>query len=411
LEEIRPPFGLVTKVIKPWNETAKMLMSDEDFGDFITRKGAMKEELATVINDKMTPMEKAQAIYNYVGKNFDTLAYSYRPWVTSFLKDMKQKKKVTMAEKNLIFMNMLTTAGIEVTPVIIRTKDEGRLSTNLAVLRRFNSVIGQVKIDKDTFFVDVTGYPQPMKLLPENTLSGYGVAFLGKENYTMLTPQSKLNTRRYTQANLTLNTEGVLEGEVKFTHSGYEGYQSRKAIKEQGMDKFVQQLTKELVAEGKLISQKFENEETTTEASFKGVVTVNTTGFVNKTEDKIYITPLLCFGDTENPFKSDTRQFAVDFGAPRDVYYQLSLTIPAGYKVEEAPKSTRMTMPESKMKYEFLIDVKENKISINTKFNIKNPSFNAEEYPDLKQFYAQMLAKMGEQIVLTKGAADEGSKK
>ena len=101
---------------------------------------------------------------------------------------------------------------------------------------------------------------------------------------------------------------------------------------------------------------------------------------------------------------ADERKYDVDFGAPKDEFYQLTLTLPEGYKVDETPKPARIQMPEGTMKYEYLISVKDNILSLNTKFNIKKTSYNPEEYAILKQFYAQILAKMGEQIVLTKAA-------
>jgi hypothetical protein len=403
IEEIRPPAQLIIKVMKPWNETAKDLMDDSDFGNFIDRKGAMKDELATLIKANMTPIEKTQAVYEYVGKNFDAESYSNASiYVTSSLKEMKRKRKVTTAEMNLIFLNMLNALGIKANPVLTRSREDGRVATTLAALRRFNKVISYVKIEKDTFFVDASGYPQPMKLLPFNALSGYGVEIIDKEKYSIVSPQSKINTRRFSQAILALNTEGVLSGDINFTYSGYEAFNNRKTIKDIGMDKYIQASIKDLIADGKLESQKFDNTEISSDAPMKGNVKISSSAFVNKTDDKIYINPLLCFGEKENPFKAEERKFEIDYGAPHDEYYQLSLTIPEGYKVEEIPKSTRMQMPEGVLKFEYLAEIKDNKISINTKLNIKQATFSAADYPLLKQLYAQMLAKMGEQIVLTK---------
>ena len=403
LEEIRAPGQITRKVMGNWSETAEMLMKDSDFGDFIDRKGAMKDEMATFIKETMTPLEKVQAVYEYVGKNFDAESYSFSSiYATTFLKEMKRKRKVTKSEINLIFLNMLTTLGIKATPVLTRSRDDGRIATTLAALRRFNRVISYVKMDKDTFFVDASGYPQPMKLLPFNALSGYGVELLGKEKYAIVTPQSKINTRRFSQALLSLNTEGVLSGDINFTYIGYDAFQNRQTIKEIGIDKFAQSMVKELIADGKLESHKFENTETLSDAPMKGSVKLTTSAYVNKTDDKIYITPFLCFGEKENPFKAEERQFEIDYGTPRDQYYQITLTLPDGYKVEEAPKAERLQLPEGTMKFEYLLDIKDNKISINTKFIIKRSTFSPEEYSTLKQLYAQMLAKMGEQIVLTK---------
>jgi hypothetical protein len=403
LEEIRPPQQLVIKIMDTWKETAKKLMEDDDFGDFIDRKGAMKDELATFIKEDMTPLEKVQAVYDYVGKNFETESYTYSSvYVTTFLKEMKRKRKVTSSEINLIFLNMLKTLGIKATPVLTRSRDDGRVATNLAALRRFNKVISYVKIEKDTFFVDASGYPQPMKLLPFNALSGYGVEIIDKEKYEIVVPQSKINTRRFSQAILSLNTEGVLSGDVNFTYGGYEAFKNRKALKDMGEDKYLQAAIKDLITDGKLESHKYENTDINTDLPFKGTAKITSSAFVNKTDDKMYINPMLCFGIKENPFKAEERKFDIDFGAPRDEYFQMSLTIPEGYKVEESPKSARLQLPEGAMKFEYLIEIKDNTISINTKLLVKKTNFFADEYPLLKDLYAKMLAKMGEQIVLTK---------
>ena len=291
LEEIRPPGQMIIKVMGNWAETAKTLMDDSDFGDFIDRKGAMKDEMATFIKETMTPIEKVQAVYEYVGKNFEAESNNFSSiYATTFLKEMKRKRKVTTSEINLIFLNMLTTLGVKANPVLTRSRDDGRVATSLAALRRFNCVISYVKMDKDTFFVDASGYPQPMKLLPFNALSGYGVELLGKEKYAIVIPQSKITTRRFSQAVLSLSTEGVLSGDINFTYGGYDAFQHRQTIKDVGIDKFAQSIVKEIIADGKLESYKFENTETLSDAPMKGTVKLTTSAYVNKTDDKSILT-------------------------------------------------------------------------------------------------------------------------
>ena len=94
LEEIRPPGQIIIKIMGDWAETAKKIMDDSDFGDFIDRKGAMKDEMATFIKETMTPLEKVQAVYEYVGKNFEAESYSFSSiYVSTNLKEMKRKRK------------------------------------------------------------------------------------------------------------------------------------------------------------------------------------------------------------------------------------------------------------------------------------------------------------------------------
>ncbi len=403
LEEIRPPNGLVQKVMGSWSATAKKLIEDEDFGKFIDRKGAMREELTSIANPAHTPLEKVQAIYDYVGKNFEPTEKSFSIYATSGIKELKKKRKVTPAEMNLVFLNMLNTAGIESNPVLVRNRDDGRIGTTLAALRRYNHVLSWVKLEKDTFLVDASGYPQPMKLLPFNSLTGYGVAILDKEKYQMFAPQSKVSTRRFTQVNLTLNTEGVLSGNLNLTETGYYALNVKKNVKELGAEKYLQNRLKNLISDGKMDGAQFENPENLSdETPLKGKVNVTTTAYVTQTDDKVFISPMLCFGTEENPFTDEERKFEIDYGNPRDEMYQLSLTIPDGYKAEELPKSVRIAMPDGSARVEYSIAAMGNKISLSTKLSIKKPTFYTDEYPLLKELYTTLVAKAGEQIVLTK---------
>jgi hypothetical protein len=405
LEEIRPPNSAYQIIVKPWSTMAKIFMEDSDFGDFIAKKSAMKEELEAIVKPTMAPIEKVQAIYDYVGKTFDVVDYGFSLSLSSSLKELKTKKKVTVTDKNLIFMNMLTQSGIAVSPVLLRTRDEGHLGTDKAVLSRFNRVISHVKIDKDTFFVDASGYPQPMKLLPFDDLSGYAVEFLGNEKYEIVSPQSKITNKTFNQAILSLDTEGSLSGEVNVTNRGYDVFYNKKRIRDNGgLEKYIQSVLKEAASDGKIESHKFDGFDKFGDETLKGNMKIKTSAFVNKADDKMYVSPLLCFGEKENYFKSDNRTFDVDFGATKEDMYQLVLKIPEGYKVEEMPKAMRMQTSDGAIKYDFLISEKDYTITLNTKLVIKKTTFLPEQYQELKEFYSKMIAKTGEQIVLTKAA-------
>jgi hypothetical protein len=116
----------------------------------------------------------------------------------------------------------------------------------------------------------------------------------------------------------------------------------------------------------------------------------------------MYINPLLCFGEKANPFANPERQYTIDYGSPKEEIANLILTLPEGYKVEESPKIGRFQFAEGAIKYDYLIEPVGNQIKVNTKLSIKKTSFEVEQYKDLRDFYAKIIAKMGEQIVLTK---------
>lgn len=403
LEEIRPPagYGLTKKLIKSWSEEAKELLYDNDYFGIIDKKNALKDVLATVVNDGMKPKEKVQAIFNYIGKNFEQT--KNRPiFLTGTISELQKRGKLAPSEMNLIMMNMMRTAGIEVHPVLISTRNHGKIGTPNAVYSRFDRVIGRVLLEKDTFFIDAASFPHPIELLPFEDLNSGGYEFWGKDSYALIAPTNKSPTRRMSQAILDLNTEGELSGNIVLTTTGYEAVENRQKIKELGAEKFAQNILKGLVTSGKLEEQKFEKAESFNENNLKGSFKIKSTDYVSISGDKMYINPLLCFGDKDNPFANPERLYAVDYGTPKEEVANLILTIPNDYKVEELPKMARFTFTDNGMRYDYLIESVGNQIKLNTKLSIKKTAYSVEEYPDLRDFYAKIIAKMGEQVVLMK---------
>ena len=116
----------------------------------------------------------------------------------------------------------------------------------------------------------------------------------------------------------------------------------------------------------------------------------------------IYINPLFKWGIEENPFKLAKREYPVDFGSPFDKTCFVKIAIPEGYAVEEVPQSKVLVLPEMAGKLLFNVNVMNKTIVITSNFQINKSLFTQEEYESLREFYAQVVAKHAEQIVLKK---------
>ena len=129
---------------------------------------------------------------------------------------------------------------------------------------------------------------------------------------------------------------------------------------------------------------------------------VATPAFATVSGAKIYLSPTLGLGQKENPFKNPERKFSVDLGAPREESFNFTFNIPAGFKVEEAPKPAKITLGDNAVGFDYLIETNAQTVKIIIKTKIKKPFFAADEYENLRQFFTTMSAKLEEQIVLTK---------
>ncbi|MFN7328553.1 MAG: transglutaminase, partial [Bacteroidota bacterium] len=106
--------------------------------------------------------------------------------------------------------------------------------------------------------------------------------------------------------------------------------------------------------------------------------------------------------EESNPFKQEERKYPIDFGAPFDYVYFIKLTLPQGFVVEELPKSKVLALPGNAARYIFNVAQSGNSINITSNFSINKGVFSQDEYPNLREFYNQMVAKQAEQIVVKK---------
>ena len=78
------------------------------------------------------------------------------------------------------------------------------------------------------------------------------------------------------------------------------------------------------------------------------------------------------------------------------------MEIPTGYKVEELPKSTRVSLNENDGMFEYLISSDGKYIQMKCLLDIKTATFTNEDYQTLRDFYGFVVKKEAEQIVFKK---------
>ena len=123
---------------------------------------------------------------------------------------------------------------------------------------------------------------------------------------------------------------------------------------------------------------------------------------ITEAGNTIYLSPFILAKTDENPFKSEKRNYPVDFGHPFDQMYMAKIVIPEGYFIDELPKAKVVGLPENAAKYTYNVAQLGNTINITSSLNINRGLFTQEEYPNLREFYNLVVAKQAEQIVLKK---------
>lgn len=196
-----------------------------------------------------------------------------------------------------------------------------------------------------------------------------------------------------------MNPKGELDGKLKLDCSGYAALENRKKYLTDGEKEYMKDFVGSHAWDIKstAIENAMEIQHNFTQ---KHELVVNENMVV--AGEIIYLDPFIHSAHKENPFKSEVREYPVDFGSPQEETFFLKLTIPEGYKVDELPQSKVIAMPENGARYIYNITQNGNQILLTCMFHINKSLFTQLEYPYLREFYNQIVAKESEQIVLKK---------
>lgn len=395
LASVRFPNEPIKTFMGSWADINKTLAESESLGAEVTGNGFLKKIAEEATSGMSSPEEQIAAILNYVKQN---VAWDGRQtmYTRTPLRKVLENKKGSSAETNLLLASMLEKVGIDVLPVVLSTRDHGLLRPSTPVSTQFNYVICLVQANDESYLLDATEKLLPIGMLPERCLNGQGLA-VSKDGFEWISLESPQKTRIVTSCTFTLNAEGALEGNLKLDCNGYAALQKRKTYLKNGEEEYLKDFVGSHAWEIKSteIQHPKDIQENFTELH---ELVVNENMIV--AGDMIYVDPFIQNRFKENPFKSKVREYPVDFGSPMEHTFYLKLTIPENYTVDELPQSKHIAMPENGARYIYNVARDGNSITIVSMFHINKSLFTQLEYPYLREFYNQIVAKQAEQIVL-----------
>lgn len=391
------PNQPIKPVMGTWEDINRQFDESDNFGREISGNGFLKKITEEVIAGKTTPEEKISAINHFVKNNVEWDGRSFRYTDTSFKKVLEDKKG-SSSEINLLMASMLEKAGIQVEGVLISTRDHGFIRQSVPISSQFNYVICMAHVGAKQILLDATDRFLPTGVLPERCLNGSGFV-VSKKGFSWVPLKPSLKSRNVYQADLTLNQEGELKGKLQMDRSGYFAQSGRKRYVSKGESDYL----KDLIGSRPwtIGKSEFTNVKEVSEP-FKEAHEIVITDHVVSTDALFYINPFVVMQENENPFKSESRQYPVDFGSPVEKIYMCRITIPEGYTVDELPKPVVLKLPENSARFTYSITQLGNILSVTSNLQINNSLFTQEEYPNLREFYNMVVAKHAEQVVLKK---------
>ncbi len=397
LSTIRYPGNPIEQVMDTWGTLEKKLKEHERFGLAVKRAGYYKDELAILQSATDGEMETMQQIYDFIQQRMEWNGNRSK-YVSVSLKKAFEERKGNSGDINLLLVSMLRSAGLQANPVILSTRDNGKIIEYYPIISRFNYVIAEVIVDGKSYLLDATDKHCPINTLPYRCLNKQGRRIADNSGWVNLVSKNKQITM--TQVTLNLGADGNLEGSLVEKQKGYNAASKRGKILKEGQDEYVIEKFKDQSG-WNVDSYEFKN----LEAKDQSLVSTYEVSIEESAEslgDLIYLNAIFSEDLKENPFKTENRLYPVDFGSQSAQTYIANIKIPDGYSVDEIPTGMALSLPNAAGSFRFNVAQTGNTIQLMSNININQVEFNSHEYPNLREFYNRIVDKHNEQIVLKK---------
>ena len=397
LAYVKFPDKPVEPVMGTWDDISKKLWEHSKFGGEVRGNGFLTKIVESLTAGAATPEDKIAAVHNYVKSNISWDG-RFRILSGGSLRKSLDEHRGSSADINLTLTSMLAKAGFKAYPVVISTRDHGFVRTAAPVLGQFNNTVCVVELDGKQLLLDATSKELPAGVLPKHCLNGQGLLVNGQGNaWVNLDPH--IRSRSVAEAELHVDSEGDVSYTVHRVLEGYPAFANRASYLNNGEEEYVKEF---LAGRPWTIRKKqFENTESINQP-FRETYEIEADDQVTEAAGVLYINPILLHREVDNPFKLEHREYPVDFGNPFQKVLTFKLKIPAGYAVDEVPASKLIVLPENTARYVFNATVNGDMITVTSMLVINKAIYTQLEYPNLREFYNQVVAKQAEQIILKK---------
>ena len=379
-----------------WEAVVKTIYDYDSFGGELKKTGYFEKDIDALLVGITSQQERANAIFTYVKNRMSWNNY-YDYSCHDGVKKAYNDKVGNIAEINLMLTAMLRHAGLEANPVLVSTR-----SNKIAFFPNrtaFNYVISAVVVNNQLVLLDATSKEAMFNVLPTRALNWEGrlVKKDGSSLSVNLVPQTV--SKEVITVIAQIDAQGKIAGKIRDQSFDYNAFNFRENYGSISKESYLE--TIENNYKGLEISEYKVSKDDMTKPVVEEYNFMHN-GICDIIGDKIYVSPMLFFTQTENPLKQEKREYPLDFVYPTQDKYLITLSIPEGYVVESIPASASLAVEGNLMEFKYTIQANNNQLQLNVITAINEASISNEYYLSLKDLFQKMIEKQTEKVILTK---------
>jgi len=414
-----PPGGPALNGFATWNDMGKWyanLVSGR-----MEASPAIKQQVAALTASKSTPLQKMQAIAEFVQRDIRYVAIELGigGWQPHPAPDVFSHRYGDCKDKATLLRSMLQEIGVDSYYVAIYT-ERGAVTPQTPAHHGFNHVITAIKLPEgltDQSLIATIQHPKLGKILffdPTDYLTPFGqIRGALQANYGLLVtpdggelielPQqpSSMNGVQRT-AILTLDATGTLKGEVKEVRLGQRASSERWRLRTVTTDtdriKPIEELLANSLGSFHITHASVINLQQT-DQPFGFNYSFESPNYAKNAGNLLLVRPRVIgnkgagFLETKEP-----RKFPVEFEGPARDTDTFEITIPAGYAVDDIPPP--VDADYSFASYHAKTVVNGNVVDYSRTFEVRELSVPVDKAEDLRKFYRTIASDERNTVVL-----------
>jgi hypothetical protein len=390
-------FGGTTRYMTTWDELTREIMTAPSFGLQLNKNIPVGPEWINKVKAIMPAFERMTAVYNFVYKNINWNGTGGIAAIDG-VKETWEKKQGSSGDVNLLLINLLKEAGLEVYPLLVSERGHGKVNPEYPFIDQFNKTMACVLIDGKKYVLDAAGPYTPPFMIPFSVINTKAFLVTKKKSTIITLAETEKKDRNFVNIQARIDDNGTMTGKA-FIQSDEYARLTRMRAWQRDKDRFKENYYTTYEAGLKVDSlqmHNLENDSLSLEQQFNFTIPPTASG------DYKLINLNLFTGIAKNPFISDIRFTNIDFGCLQSHSVMEFIELPPSLKIETLPRNLRMIMPDTSITFSRLMEVKDNVLRVKYEISTRRPVFTADEYEYVKDFYKRMASIMNEQIVLRK---------
>jgi hypothetical protein len=386
--------GANIDVISTWPLLINELLKHSDFGLYMKGVERNAEEiLAGLPLESKSPDEKARILTAYVKSNFNWNG-SKSKFCSQSVKDFIKKKTGNSADINLFLCALLKSSGVQCYPLLLSTRDHGKVVIDYPFQQFLNYVIVTAIIDNTSVLIDATESLSPFGLLPARCINEKGLV-VNKDKVEWLSLKDDAPSEEIDSIYIEVNTTGDSALiKVNMQTTGHRALDYRRFYLTDKDDFGKRFLNKDMVYADPISVINPTNIENPFMVTYEAITPVEIIG------NKLLVLPFAGLTFEENPLKVGFRNYPVDMIYPLTKTFYCIIEIPKGYKFAEQNKN--IAVDNALVRFSFSTEMLSDKVCVKGDYSFKKAVYLPGEYYTLKSHFSEIVEIFNYKIVLVK---------